>query len=204
MKRIFFLCLFGLVLFTGPLLAQKDGEKEKTPFRENLFTGGSLAFSFFGNTFLIGGSPVFGYSLTNWLDLGVVANYTYSSYRDYNGVFNDKLRQTTLGGGGFGRIYPTRFLFLQAQVERNTIRQKYIPAGGGAIDEISVASSSTLIGGGYTSGRRGRGGAPFYYLAVLWDVGGDLNSPYTDAYGRSIPIVRGGLQIPLFQGRSGR
>lgn len=204
MKRITLLCMFCTLLFSSSTLAQKEGEKEKIPFRENLFTGGSVAFSFFGNTFLVGGSPVFGYSLTNWLDLGIVANYTYSSYRDYNGVLNDKLRQTTLGGGTFGRIYPTRFLFIQAQVERNTIGQKYIPAGGGAIDQISVASSSTLIGGGYTSGRRGRGGAPFYYLAVLWDVGGDLNAPYTDAYGRAIPVVRGGLQIPLFHGSSGR
>lgn len=186
------------------LQAQDKSNRERTPFQENLFTGGSVSFSFFGNTFLIGGSPVLGYSLTNWLDMGLVVNYTYSSYRDYNGVFNDKLRQTTVGGGAFGRLYPVRFLFLQAQLESNTIRQKYIPAGGGLIDQLSVASSSTLIGGGYTSGRRGKGGAPFYYLAILWDVGGDLNSPYTDAYGRSIPIVRGGLQIPLFQGRSTR
>ncbi len=186
------------------LQAQDKSNRERTPFQENLFTGGSVSFSFFGNTFLIGGSPVLGYSLTNWLDMGLVVNYTYSSYRDYNGVFNDKLRQTTVGGGTFGRLYPVRFLFLQAQLESNTIRQKYIPAGGGGIDQLSVASSSTLIGGGYTSGRRGKGGAPFYYLAILWDVGGDLNSPYTDAYGRSIPIVRGGLQIPLFQGRSTR
>ncbi len=204
MKRKTGLWLVGILFLSVVVQAQRQPEKERTPFRENLFTGGSVSFSFFGNTFLVGGSPVLGYSLTNWLDLGLVANYTYSSYRDYNGVFNDKLRQTTIGGGGFGRIYPVRFLFLQAQLESNTIRQKYIPAGGGPVDQISVASSSTLIGGGYTTGRRGKGGTPFYYLAILWDIGGDLNSPYTDAYGRSIPIVRGGLQLPLFQGRSAR
>jgi hypothetical protein len=135
------------------------------------------------------------------LDAGLVVNYTFSSIRDYNGVLNDKLRQTMFGGGGFARIYPVRFLFLQGQVERNSIRQTYIPRAG-VQEKISVASSSTLIGGGYTSGRQGRGGNPFFYLAVLFDVGGDINSPYTDAYGRTIPIVRGGLQIPLFQGNS--
>ena len=186
-------------------LAQfRDGaDDEKRPFQENLFTGGSVSFSFFGNTFLVGGSPVLGYSLTNWLDAGVVVNATYTSYRDYNGVLNDKLRQTLFGGGGFARLYPVRFLFVQGQIERNSIQQTFIPVAG-VKEKISVGASSTLIGGGYTSGRQGRGGRPFYYLAVMFDVGGDINSPYTDAYGRTIPIVRGGLQIPLFQGNSSR
>jgi hypothetical protein len=186
-------------------LAQfRDGaDDEKRPFQENLFTGGSVSFSFFGNTFLVGGSPVLGYSLTNWLDAGVVVNATYTSYRDYNGVLNDKLRQTLFGGGGFARLYPVRFLFVQGQIERNSIQQTFIPVAG-VKEKISVGASSTLIGGGYTSGRQGRGGRPFYYLAVMFDVGGDINSPYTDAYGRIIPIVRGGLQIPLFQGNSSR
>lgn len=198
MKRL--LCLLLVCLNTYLSSAQSD-EKEKRPFQENLFTGGSISLSLFGNTFLIGGSPVFGYSLTNFMDLGVVANYTYASQRDYNGVFNAKLRQSLYGGGGFARIYPVRFLFVQAQVERNAIQQKYIPPGGAAIDQISVSANSTLVGAGYTTGRRGRGGAPFYYLSVMWDLSGDVNSPYTDAFGRSIPIVRGGIQIPLFQGQ---
>ena len=67
---------------------------------------------------------------------------------------------------------------------------------------VSRLTYEVLIGGGYTSGRQGLGGNPFFYLAVLFDVGGDINSPYTDSYGRTIPIVRGGLQIPLFQGNS--
>lgn len=202
MKKSLF---FVGVLFVGLSLSAQwtaaNDEDEKRPFQQNLFSGGSLSLSFFGNTFLVGGSPVLGYSLTNWLDAGLVVNYTFSSIRDYNGVLNDKLRQTMFGGGGFARIYPVRFLFLQGQVERNSIRQTYIPIAG-VQEKISVASSSTLIGGGYTSGRQGRGGNPFFYLAVLFDVGGDINSPYTDAYGRTIPIVRGGLQIPLFQGNS--
>lgn len=200
-KSLFFLSVLFIGLSLNAQWTTANEEEEKRPFQQNLFSGGSLSLSFFGNTFLVGGSPVLGYSLTNWLDAGLVLNYTFSSIRDYNGVLNDKLRQTMFGGGGFARIYPVRFLFLQGQVERNSIRQTYIPLAG-VQEKISVASSSTLIGGGYTSGRQGRGGNPFFYLAVLFDVGGDINSPYTDAYGRTIPIVRGGLQIPLFQGNS--
>src|SRR5690349_19902101 len=70
----------------------EEEEKEKTPFRENLFTGGSVSLAFYNNTFLIGASPGFVYCLTNWIDAGVVVNYNYTSYRDYT-EYNDRLRQ---------------------------------------------------------------------------------------------------------------
>lgn len=200
MKRF---CLFALLILLCAVSPAQytDGKQSKeNAWEKNLFTGGSVSLAFYNNTFMMGGSPVFGYSLTNWLDAGVVVNYTYTSYRDYNGRLNDKLRQTMIGGGAFTRLYPVRFLFAQAQLEQNSIRQKYIPVGG-VVEKISVTAASTLIGGGYTSGRQGRRGNPFFYLAVLFDVSGDINSPYTDSYGRAIPNVRGGLQIPLFQGR---
>ena len=85
------------------------------------------------------------------------------------------------------------------QVEHNEIKQKYIP-NIGATQTYKIDAGSFLVGGGYTSGRQGRGGEPFFYLAVLFDVSDNVNSPYTDAYGRTIPIVRGGIQVPLFQG----
>jgi hypothetical protein len=199
MKRVvLFLSLFTLSFASK---AQDKEEKDKTPFKENLFTGGSISLAFYNNTFLIGGSPVLGYSLTNWADAGIVVNYNYTSYRDVE-TFDDKLRQTVYGGGVFAKLYPVRFLFAQAQLEHNYIRQKYIPPGGGATSSAKDDASSFLIGGGYTTGREGRGGEPFYYLAVLFDVSGNTNSPYTDAYGRSIPIIRAGLQIPLFQGKT--
>jgi hypothetical protein len=176
----------------------RDKEKEKVPFKETLFTGGSISLAFYNNTFLIGASPVIGTSLTNWLDAGVVINYTYTSYRDVN-AFDDRLRQTVYGGGVFTKIYPVRFLFAQAQVEHNIVRQKYVPPAGGLSTITKDNATSFLVGAGYTTGRQGRGGEPFYYLAVLFDLSNDVNSPYTDAYGRTIPIIRGGLQIPLFQ-----
>src|SRR5688572_15525593 len=94
--------------------AQEEEEKPKVPFKEKLFTGGSISLAFYYNTFLVGGSPVFGYSITNWADLGIVVNYNYTSYRDYQ-VFDDRLKQQNFGGGGFVKLYPIRFLFAQAQ-----------------------------------------------------------------------------------------
>lgn len=195
------LILFILALATTSLFAQKEkDEEEKKGFnKENLFIGGSVSLAFYNNTFLIGASPVFGYSIAKWVDAGIVVNYNYTSYRDYNFVFNDKLHQKVYGGGAFIKLYPVRFLFAQAQFEHNFINQKLIPNTGNT-QIYKIDASSMLVGGGYTTGRYGRGGEPFYYLAVLFDVSGNKDSPYTDAYGRSIPIIRGGIQIPLFQG----
>jgi hypothetical protein len=199
MKKIIASLLF-ITCAASFVNAQDEEEKEKTPFKETLFTGGSVSLAFYNNTFLIGASPVFGTSLTNILDAGIVVNYNYTAYRDVQ-TFDDRLRQTVYGGGVFTKIYPVRFLFAQAQVEHNIIRQKYIPAGSGISTTTKDNGNSVLVGGGYTTGRYGRGGEPFYYIAVLFDVSDDPNSPYTDAYGRSIPIIRAGLQIPLFQGQ---
>jgi hypothetical protein len=194
----------SFMLLSLIVIAQDEEEEEKRPFKENLFTGGSISLQFFNNTFMVGGNPVFGYSLTNWTDVGIVVNYNYTSYRDpFNSDY--KLRQTTYGGGAFVKLYPVRFLFVQAQYEHNFIKQKEKISGGGpTIHYPKFDAGSFLVGGGYTTGREGRGGQPFFYLAVLFDVSGDQNSPYTDNLGRTIPIVRGGLQIPLFQGQQGR
>jgi hypothetical protein len=173
--------------------------KEKGFKKENLFTGGSVSLALSGNSFLIGGSPVFGYSLAKWIDAGVVVNYNYTSYRDYI-YYNDHLHQSIYGGGAFLKIYPVRFLFIQAQPEHNFIKLKYFPPNGGGTSSATGDANSLLVGAGYTTGRYGSRN-PFFYLSVLWDVAGNANSPYTDANGRRIPIIRGGIQVPLFQGR---
>jgi hypothetical protein len=206
MKSKIIVLLFTAIAFYTSANAQdkkEEKEKQKTPFRENLFTGGTVSVAFFNNTFLIGGSPVLGYSAADWVDVGIVVNYNYTSYRDYNFVFNDKLKQYVYGGGGFVKLYPVRFLFAQAQYEYNFIKQKFIPNVGVTQTDKGEAGSF-LVGGGYTTGRYGRGGQPFFYLAVLFDISNNAFSPYTDAYGRAIPIIRGGLQVPLFQGGGSR
>lgn len=196
-KALLFTLAFAS-LFTVAF-AQDEEAPERT-FKENLFTGGSVSLSFFNNTFLIGANPVFGYSPTNWVDVGLVVNYMSTSFRDFNQL-GDRLRQTQYGGGVFARVYPVRFLFAQAQWEHNFIKQKYIPPSGPSESYPSIDGSSFLVGGGYSTGRNGRGGPPFYFVSILFDVSGNENSPYTDALGRAIPIFRAGVQVPLFQGQ---
>jgi hypothetical protein len=199
------LVLALLITCSAYLFAQDNDEGEKKGFKkENLFTGGSIALSFFNNSFLIGASPVFGYSLTKWADLGLVGNYNYTSYRDYYTI-EDKLHQSVYGGGVFTRLFPVRFLFAQAQFEHNWIHLKYIPGpGGGSSFNQTLQGNSFLVGAGYTTGRDPDGKNVYGYLAILFDVLKEPNSPYTDNLNRSIPIIRAGFNVPLFQGRGSR
>ena len=202
----FLLVVFFINCSAIASFAQEEETEEKKGFKkEKHFTGGSISLSFSNQSFLIGGSPVLGYNLTRWADLGIVLNYTYTSYRDYQ-YYNDKLRQSVYGGGVFTRLFPVRFLFVQGQVEHNWIRLKYIPAPNtGMLSEVrQVSGNSVLVGGGYTTGRDPAGGSAFGYLAVLFDISDNENSPYTDNAGRALPIIRAGINIPLFQGGGGR
>lgn len=206
MKKSLFSFLL-LVAATSFVFAQdeekKDEEVKKGFKKENLFTGGSISLSFGTGSFLVGASPVFGYSINNWIDAGVVVNYTYQAYRDvdyYGYGSNDKIKQSIYGGGGFVKIYPIHFLFAQAQFEHNYVSQKYIYASGATTEKLNYDVNSMLVGAGYSSGRYGAGGQPFFYLAVLFDVSGNRYSPYVNSAGNAIPLIRAGVQVPLFQG----
>jgi hypothetical protein len=205
------------LLFTASIIslfakAQDEKEEKKKGFnKENLFTGGSVTASFYNGVTVLGISPVFGYKLAEWTDAGIVFNLNYTSIRDYR-QFDDKLKQTVKGVGAFTRLYPVNFLFVQAQYEKNFTTQRYIPSPNLPIYNSykeTVNSNSLLVGAGYTQGRQ-RGSNTFFYLAILFDVLKEQYSPYVDVaidpntgYRsiRAIPIIRGGVNIGLFQGR---
>lgn len=193
----------GLLVITVILYcfcSAQDSSEQKGFKKENLFTGGSVSLSFGEGSFLAGVNPVIGYSIAKWVDVGIVINYTYTSYRDYN-VFDDKLRQSVYGGGVFTRLFPLRFLFLQGQAEHNFIQLKYLPPGNGTKEVQKQQASSFLVGGGYATGRSPYSGNTYGYLAILFDIGDDQYSPYKDGANRSVPIIRAGVNVPLFQGK---
>lgn len=213
MKSIYVLLLVSLVSLNAFAQDEKDEEEVKTKGfkKENLFTGGSVTVSLSNYITTLGASPVFGYSITKWLDAGFVANFLYASNRHvlygdgYNYYYsNDKQRQTIYGPGAFIKIYPVKFLFVQAQGEINYIREKIIYANGGGTEKYKYSAPSLLIGAGYASGRQEPGDI-FYYVSLLFDVAKDKNSPYVEQVQSGstnvLPIIRAGLQIPLFQGQ---
>lgn len=200
------LFLFIAMLLTAQCFAQ-DTEKEAEEDRprgfqkDRLFTGGSVTASFYTGGFVAGVNPMFGYSLAKWADAGIVVNYNYASQKGIN-TANDKIKQTNFGAGIFTRFYLFRFLFIQGQLEQNFITQRYDGANLYADETVRVDAPSTLVGGGYCSGRQE--GNAFFYMSILYDIAGKEFSPYIDGSGRAVPVVRAGVQIPLFQGRKNR
>lgn len=193
----------GLFLITFTVLnlhAQDEPEKTSGFHKENLFTGGGISLGFSNNSFQAGASPVLGYNVASWVDAGIAVNYNYASFRDVNFV-NDKLRESTYGGGIFAKLYPLPFLFVHSQFEHNFTTQKYLPGNGEQSEKNKVEANSLLLGLGYAGDRSPYSGRPFFYLSLLFDVLNSDYSPYATSDGRILPILRGGVQVPLFQGR---
>src|SRR4029077_9064644 len=127
MRKILLL-ISGLLTSGIALMAQYEKESDNG-FKEGFFTGGSISLGISNNYFLVGGNPVFGYAPMRWVDVGIVVNYNYASYRDVS-YANDKMHQSVYGAGAFTKLYPVRFLFVQAQIEHNWVDQKYFPPPG--------------------------------------------------------------------------
>ena len=200
MKKVF----FAAALFATSIAVNAQGDEKETKShsfkKENLFTGGSLTASFFSGGTVLGITPYFGYSVNRFIDIAAAVNVNYTSQRDYQ-VYGDKVRQTVYGPGAFVKLYPLKFLFAQAQYEHNFIKLKYFPAANSGYSAYTgnTDANSVLIGGGYCSGRQDIGDV-YYFFSVLWDVTRVAESPYVDGLGRNFPIIRAGLQVPLFQG----
>ncbi|MDO6435080.1 hypothetical protein Q4E93_30980 [Flavitalea sp. BT771] len=163
--------------------------------KNNLFLGGSLALGFGSYNFNVGASPEIGYSLNNWLDAGVVLNFNYNSIRAdpyYTG--NVRYHTFNYGGGVFARGYVLPFLFLTVQPEYNlvNVNAKYVPTG--ETTSYNANATSTLVGIGYGQRVVGQGS---FYIALMFDVLRDKDSPYNDLDGKALPVVRAGFNIYL-------
>ena len=75
-------------------MAQDEEAEQKESNLKRLFTGGSISLAFGSNSFLVGGSPVFGYSLADWVDAGIVVNGDFVS------------ASTTIGGSELEKTTP--------------------------------------------------------------------------------------------------
>ena len=204
MKKAIFILLLPLCFHANAQSNDDSKDRPKGFQKERLFTGGSANVGFSSYSTSLGVAPQLGYSLTNWADVGITLNFNYTSQRDYT-YSGDKLRQTVYGPGAFVRLFPVNFLFGTAQYEYNLMNLKYIPATntGSATERSTLTSKSLLVGGGYAGGRE-RGNNTYYFISVMWDMLGDKNSPYIDGLDRSIPVIRAGYNIGLFQGRNRR
>ncbi len=205
MKKVF--VVLSLMAGSYTAIAQDENNFDEEPKKgfkkENLFVGGDITLAFSNVYTAVGGSPYFGYSLNKYVDVAVSTNFIYTSQRDYY-YYGDKVKLIQYGPGAFVRVYPLKFLYGQVQYEHNFINFKYLPPDGPpGVYPVSFTensdANSILVGGGFSGGRQGKGSS-FYYISVMWDVGGARLSPYVDGLGRAIPIFRAGYNIALFQG----
>lgn len=200
MKKI--VLLLTITSFCSSLFAQRERDEDERGLgfrKENIFIGGSLNIGFGsvamdeggGSNLVLGLNPEIGYSFAQWLDAGIVINSIFNSTRFSQ--FGVPYRQTAFnyGAGLFARIHPFNSFFIQAQPEHNWIdyKIKNINQPSIVIRE-KVQASSFLVGVGY--GQRIVGQTTFFTV-LLFDVNTEINSPYRDAYGRALPIIRGGF-----------
>lgn len=205
MIQKFFVTAFCLTLAAGVAVAQDHMPRQVNTYsdegngngflKQNLFVGGSLGLGFAGDQFTIGVNPEVGYSLTRWLDAGVVLNFNYISVTaDPTGYYNPDLNEKEFiyGGGVFGRAFFLPFLFATVQPEINWTHDTQKYEAYGTQYTYNVNAPSLLCGLGYAHRMVGDG---TFYLAVMFDVLGNQNSPYNDPYGHPLPVIRAGFDL---------
>jgi hypothetical protein len=195
MKKIFLAILFtslGILTFAQE---EKEEEPSKGFKRENMFAGGSINLGLGGGSFNVGANPQIGYSVANWLDVGVTTNIIYFSQRYNISGYEIRQRSWNYGGGPFVRICPISMIHLQAQYEYNWTSGTAEDINSGTRQKFNVSAPSLLVGAGY--GRR-LVGESWFFTTVLFDVTKDVNSPYVYVEGQSkisLPIIRAGFNV---------
>jgi len=167
-----------------------------------LMIGGGLVLGGGSGSFQIGLNPELVKSYNNYIDLGLISNIYYSSFRtvaSYDGI-NAKFHKTQFGLGGFARVWPVSEFFLQIQPEYNWTWSKSTDIVDNISNKVNVSATSVLAGIGY--GRRTENG--FSYLSIMIDLVNSQQSPYGMGQLRPQPIFRAGFGLPIHLSKTKR
>ncbi|BAV08575.1 hypothetical protein SAMN05421788_10137 [Filimonas lacunae] len=180
----------------------RSSTTEKSGFDANrLFIGGNLNVGFGTGYSNFGANPEIGYSFSDWIDAGLAFNIGYvsqKSYDLYSGAEVSKISSFQYGAGLFARLYPFNGFFVQVQPENNWMNTTWKATGTGAKEKYNTSAASLLAGVGYSQRVVGQSA---FYLAILFDVNKDQNSPYRNADGSYYPIIRAGFNFYLHPNR---
>ena len=160
-----------------------------------LMLGGGLVLGGGTGSFQIGLNPELVKSYNDYIDLGLITNLYYSSFRtvaSYDGI-NAKYHKTQFGLGGFARVWPVNEFFLQIQPEYNWTWSNQKDLVNGISRNVNVSATSVLAGVGY--GKRSENG--FSYLSIMIDLVNSQQSPYGMGQLRPQPIFRAGFGFPI-------
>jgi len=150
--------------------------------KENLFLGGSLALGFGSYNFNVGASPEIGYSLNSWLDAGVVVNFNYNSVRAdlIEIIMTIHVIISSITGWSFcqGLSFTFPFCYRAAGIQLDTWHCHLHGRGGGEYS-YTTGHPRCCLGGLWAKGRR----TVQFYIALMFDVLGNRDSPYNDFNG---------------------
>lgn len=156
--------------------------------------GGGLVLGGGSGSFQIGINPEMVKSYNDYIDLGVISNIFYSSFRTTEiSSTNEKFRKMQFGLGGFARLWPVNEFFLQVQPEYNWTWAKQVNVVSNSSNKVSVSATSVLAGIGY--GKRTEYG--FSYFSIMLDLINSQQSPYGMGQLRPQPIFRAGFGLPI-------
>lgn len=160
-----------------------------------LMLGGGLVLGGGTGSFQIGLNPELVKTYNDYIDLGLITNLYYSSFRtvaSYDRI-NAKYHKTQFGLGGFARVWPVNEFFLQIQPEYNWTWSNQKDLVNGISRNVNVSATSVLAGVGY--GKRSENG--FSYLSIMIDLVNSQQSPYGMGQLRPQPIFRAGFGFPI-------
>ena len=159
-----------------------------------LMIGGGLVLGGGTGSFQIGLNPELVKSYNDYIDLGLISNVYYSSFRTTEiSSTNAKFHKTQFGFSGFARVWPVSEFFLQIQPEYNWTWTKQTNLVINESNKVNVSATSVLAGIGY--GRRTENG--FSYLSIMIDLVNSQQSPYGMGQLRPQPIFRAGFGLPI-------
>ncbi len=201
MKKFYLLLMFSF--FSAAAIAQVEEE----PYREpeikgfdwnDVFLGGGLGLNVGTGRFGFSVTPEVGYSIADWVDVGLVFNFNYSSIKfqsNAGGSWADYKQQNTIfGAGTFLRVYPIPSVFIQLQPEVNWITIKQSMTNTSLTQKFHYNATSVLGGVGYAQRIVGRSN---FYIMIGLDLMQEVNSPYRDMYNNAILQYRSGLNFYL-------
>lgn len=180
-KFMLFFLIAGFAMLQQVNAQEEDQEPIQRGFdKSKLFFGGNFGLGFGTNT-NVNVSPQVGYRFNDFLAAGVGVNFNYFSLR----YFDSRESYGYAGFNVFGRVYPIKFLLLQAQPELNyswgsikyynpdekhRLPGQFVPSlllGGGAAIPMGQGNAALLLMIQYDILQEGRspyGNRPFFSL----------------------------------------
>lgn len=190
----------------------KNKNNKDKPFKDRLFVGGSLGFSFGNYSSMVEVIPVFGFEVTEKFVVGLGLTYKYYRVKEYYAKVdtNNKItgfydfKSNIYGGSIWARYFLKGIgipivenIFLHGEFEPLVFTSNYVLDPYGDYYDgyywYSEGSERNTLSGIFLGGglQQPLGGRSYMYLEVLWNFNEELYSPYSN------PRIRIGVAAGL-------